>query len=656
MLHALTAATRSVGTRRLAALTSALTVVIVAIGAVFGGTSAVSFAATGPCGTLTNPPATFKHVVIIMDENQSYNAIIGAPGSAADQVAPAINSYARSCGVATNYHAITHPSHSNYVAAVAGNTYVAPGCTSWTCVSQPLNFCDTAGNTGGSSTCPNIFTQLDSAGRSWKTYAESMPSNCSTSAADPYSAGHNPPVWFLQGSGPYNLAASCAAHDVPLTSTTTGLQHDIDNNALPAYSWIVPNKCNDMHNCSGQNPVTAGDTFIKTWVDRIVSTPDYQNGSTVIFLTWDEGVEGGRPFNEDCLATANLSDESCHLATIVLSPYTTPGTQASAFFTHYSLLKTTEKMLGLQTFLGHAGDASTTDMLSAFGLAGQGGGGGDTQPPSAPTGVSATATGASTVHLTWTAASDNVGVTGYRIYRNGTLSQAVGGVTQADDTGLSPATTYSYQVAAFDAAGNQSALSTPAINVTTQSGGGGGGLFSDDFESGTLGKWTLKGAVTDQQAVVFDGAWSAHASTTGTPANASAALSATATTATIELHFRVASHGSTNTDLLRVQTATAKNLLTLSTNSSNRILLRNNSAATTAISTTVAGLNAWHDLVLTTTISGATSKTAVTLDGAAITALTKTWNLGTTPIGKIQLGDSTKGRSSSIYFDDISVN
>jgi phospholipase C len=641
------------GRRRPAFVGLVAAIAVAALGAGSGSSPGKAAAAAGPCGTLTGPPATFKHVVVIMDENQSYGAIIGAPGSAADTSAPAINSYARSCGVATNYHAITHPSHSDYIAATAGNTYVAPGCKDWTCVSQQLSFCDANGNTGGTMTCPNVFSQLDSRGISWKTYAENMPSNCATSAADPYSAGHNPPVWFIQGGGSYNLASSCAAHDVPLTSSTAGLQHDIDNNSLPAYSWIVPNKCNDMHNCSGQNPVTAGDTFIKTWVDRIIATPDYQNGSTVIVLTWDEGVEGGRPFNEDCLAQANLSDESCHVPTVVLSPYITPGTAPSTFFTHYSLLKTTEKMLGVTQYLGHAGDAGTTDMLAAFGLAG-GGGGGDTQAPSAPTQLSAAATSSTAVHLTWTAASDNVGVTGYRIYRDGTLIKSVGNVTQADDTGLAPSTTYGYQVSAVDAAGNESARSTPIVSATTNASGG-TTLLSDNFESGTLGKWTVKGSVVDQNAVVLNGSWAAHATTTGTPSNAAAPLATTATSVTVDVHARVASHGATNTDLVRVQTAAAKNLVTVSINSSNRLLIRNNITGTSASSTTPVSLNAWHDIVITVT-TGSSGTSTVKLDGVAVTALSRTWNLDTTPVGRLQLGDSTKSRSSSIYFDDVSVS
>jgi cellulose 1,4-beta-cellobiosidase len=97
----------------------------------------------------------------------------------------------------------------------------------------------------------------------------------------------------------------------------------------------------------------------------------------------------------------------------------------------------------------------------------------DTTAPTAPTGLRATAKTASSVSLAWTAATDNVGVTGYDVYRDGTKVSAspVTGTTFTD-TGLSAATAYSYTVRARDAAGNVSAAST-ALSVTTEAGGGG---------------------------------------------------------------------------------------------------------------------------------------------------------------------------------------
>src|SRR5205809_184314 len=90
----------------------------------------------------------------------------------------------------------------------------------------------------------------------------------------------------------------------------------------------------------------------------------------------------------------------------------------------------------------------------------------DTTPPSVPTGLTATAVSSSQINLAWTASTDNVGVTGYRVYRGGTQI-ATTSTTSFTNTGLSPSTTYSYTVAAFDAAGNLSAQSS-AASATTQ--------------------------------------------------------------------------------------------------------------------------------------------------------------------------------------------
>ncbi|HZH18502.1 MAG TPA: carbohydrate binding domain-containing protein [Archangium sp.] len=92
----------------------------------------------------------------------------------------------------------------------------------------------------------------------------------------------------------------------------------------------------------------------------------------------------------------------------------------------------------------------------------------DTTAPSVPTGLTASGTTSSSVALRWTASTDNYGVAGYDVFRNGTQVASVTG-TSYTDTGLSPSTTYSYAVRAKDAAGNVSAAST-ALSVTTGAG------------------------------------------------------------------------------------------------------------------------------------------------------------------------------------------
>ncbi|HSP81071.1 MAG TPA: fibronectin type III domain-containing protein, partial [Myxococcaceae bacterium] len=116
--------------------------------------------------------------------------------------------------------------------------------------------------------------------------------------------------------------------------------------------------------------------------------------------------------------------------------------------------------------------------LAGGGSGGGGGGGSDTTAPSAPSNLSASAVSASQVNLSWTASTDNVGVTGYNIYRStdGLTFSAVASTTSTShaDTGLAASTTYSYRVTADDAAGNESTVSNTA-SATTQASGGGGG-------------------------------------------------------------------------------------------------------------------------------------------------------------------------------------
>ena len=107
-----------------------------------------------------------------------------------------------------------------------------------------------------------------------------------------------------------------------------------------------------------------------------------------------------------------------------------------------------------------------------FGLDGTTGGG-DTTPPSVPSNLAVTGVTASSASLSWSASTDNVGVAGYRVYRNGVQVGTASGTTFTD-TGLSAATQYAYTVAAYDAAGNVSAQSA-GISATTSPGGGGGG-------------------------------------------------------------------------------------------------------------------------------------------------------------------------------------
>ena len=124
--------------------------------------------------------------------------------------------------------------------------------------------------------------------------------------------------------------------------------------------------------------------------------------------------------------------------------------------------------------------ASPSAMYTVL-VAGSGGGGPpDTDPPSVPTGLAASAVSSTSIELSWSASTDDAGVAGYRVYRDGSEVAYVTG-TQHADTGLSPSTTYAYTVTAEDAAGNVSAPSAPAVATPDASPGPGpGGWFHED--------------------------------------------------------------------------------------------------------------------------------------------------------------------------------
>ncbi|MDX6257294.1 MAG: phosphatidylinositol-3-phosphatase [Frankiales bacterium] len=292
-----------------------------------------------PCGRTGPPAAGYRHVIWIWLENRSYDTVIGGAGSWARRQAPYLNRLAASCGLATNYHNVSHPSQPNYFAAVAGTTGgVHTNCEPSTC-SLPGT--------------PTLFGQVSAGGGQWRSYLESMPSSCVARNVGTYVDRHNPVVYFPSD------AAQCQASDLPMGTLGDGpFASALDGNRLPAFSFVSPNVCTDMHSC----PTRTGDDWLARWVPRIVASPAYRQGSTAVFITFDEG-EGGHTYQ----CATNVTDVGCHVATLVVAPSTPAGTRSSELFNHYSLLKTTEELLGLGP-LGHAADAGTHSMAVAFGL------------------------------------------------------------------------------------------------------------------------------------------------------------------------------------------------------------------------------------------------------------------------------------------------
>lgn len=227
-------------------------------------------------------------------------------------------------GRASQYYAVTHPSLPNYLALWSGSTQ---GVTN----DSTYNF--TSGAT--------LASQFDAAGLSWRSFAQNYPSTtgCHTAAtyssttvdgwgvAGTYARKHNPAMSWTAVSG---NAAECAKIQ-PLARFDPSVN----------LAFVVPNLCNDGHDCS----LATGDAFLKAFLPHVFSSADWAH--TLLVVSFDEGSTttngGGHIFT--MLARQGLS-----------------GVTSSTFHNHYSLTRTIEDVFGLN----HLANASSAAPLTEF--------------------------------------------------------------------------------------------------------------------------------------------------------------------------------------------------------------------------------------------------------------------------------------------------
>lgn len=246
----------------------------------------LSAAITGVVQAQTVP--RFDHVVIVLMENENFEQIIG------NSSAPYINSLATSGALFTDSHGVTHPSQPNYLALFSGSTQ------SITDDSCPHTF------TGK----PNLGRQLIDAGLSFAGYSEDMPSTgymgCSIAN---YARKHNPWSNF---------------DNVPTASNQVFTSLPGNFASLPTVSFVIPNLCNDDHDCT----TATGDAWLRNRLDAYVQWAKSNN--SLLILTWDE----------DDFRTQNL------IPTIFVGANVRPGNYSGSI-NHYNVLRTIESMYGL---------------------------------------------------------------------------------------------------------------------------------------------------------------------------------------------------------------------------------------------------------------------------------------------------------------------
>ncbi len=275
-------------------------------------------AAKPQASTTSKQAAAIEHIFIIMDENQPASYVIGNPQ------APYINSLIKQSALATNYSGVTHPSLPNYLALTSGST---DGIT--TDCNPPSAGCIV--------NVKNIADLVAGSGRSWKEYAESMPSSCYQFNAGNYATKHNPFVYY---SDIVNNRQLCAAHVVPYSQLAIDLK---SVSTTPNFAFITPNLCNDMHNCG----LSAGDSWLAANVPAILNSPAFTSSRSLLVITWDEG---------------NASNNN--VATIFTGNAAKSGFQTNQAFNHYSLLHTIEQLWGLPSLTANDHNAPVmTSML-----------------------------------------------------------------------------------------------------------------------------------------------------------------------------------------------------------------------------------------------------------------------------------------------------
>ncbi len=250
----------------------------------------VSNTSTSASTTLPRP----DHVVIVMEENHSYEQIIGSAS------APYINSLAQQGALFTNSHAVAHPSQPNYLALFSGSTQ---GLTDDSC---PHTFSG-----------PDLGGQLLAAGLSFTGYSEGLPSAGSTVCSDPPWNLWAPP--YARKHAPWTNFT-----DVPATSNQPFTSFPSDYSTLPTVSFVIPNLQNDMHSGS----IQTADSWLQKQLGGYAQWAQTHN--SLLIVTWDEDDSGS----------------SNHIATIFSGAHVKTG-QYSESINHYTVLRTLEAMYGL---------------------------------------------------------------------------------------------------------------------------------------------------------------------------------------------------------------------------------------------------------------------------------------------------------------------
>jgi phospholipase C len=273
----------------------------------------------------TPPPPTpvpnnvsFGHVFIVVEENANYSDVVGNASM------PYLNGLATQYGLASNYYANLHPSIPNYFELTTGKTLTI--IDSLTPQSFPVSD-------------DNVVRELLAAGKTWKSYAEDLPSVGYTAGdSGKYAVRHNPFAYFTDVQGNSGQSQNL----VPFSQFAA----DLPTADLPDYSFIVPNLCNDAHDCS----LSSADTWLKNNIDPLIKSAEFQKDGLLI-IVFDEAND------------LDFTSGGGHVAAVVVSPFSKSGYKSIAFYQHQSVLRLMFEGLGVKKL---PSDAATAPAMWEF--------------------------------------------------------------------------------------------------------------------------------------------------------------------------------------------------------------------------------------------------------------------------------------------------
>jgi len=286
------------------------------VSGVAAGSATITATSEGQSGTsaiTVTPPGTsrFGHVFIVTEENTNYSSVTSSN-------MPYLMGLAAQYGLATQYYANTHPSIGNYFQLSTGQILT---------------------NDDGSSVIenvPNIVRSLVSAGKTWKSYAESIPNACFLGGdTGNYARKHN--VFALLSDVANNPTQAC--NIVPFTQFAA----DLANGTLPAFSNIVPNLCNDAHDCS----LTTADTWLRTNIGPLLANATFQQDGLLI-IVFDE-------------SSGDNTHGGGRIVWVAVSSKSKPGYQSTTLYQHEATVRLILKSLGVTNYPGAAATAPDMD-------------------------------------------------------------------------------------------------------------------------------------------------------------------------------------------------------------------------------------------------------------------------------------------------------